>query len=76
MSTFRIQVCSDVDYDKLIVEVYVDEKFVALVNQERDDGVLEVVFPGPDQNEPAVTRHVALPTLLEALEEAKKELAR
>lgn len=51
MSTFRIQVCSDVDYEKLIAEVYVDEKFVALVNQERGDGVLEVVFPGPSQNE-------------------------
>jgi len=76
MSAFRIQVCSDVDYEKLIAEVYVDEKFVVLVNQERYDGVLEVVFPGPDQNESAVTRHVELPMLLEALEEAKSELAR
>ena len=76
MATFRIQVCSDTDYEKLIAEIYVEDSFIALVHQERNDGVLEVVFPGPDQSQSAVLRHIELPTLMEALREAKRELRR
>ena len=34
MSDYRIQICSDVDYNYLIAEIYIEDKFVALLSRE------------------------------------------
>lgn len=70
----RVQVCSDVDYDNLIAEIYCDEKFVALISQEEGVSNLKVELPGPNQNEAAVIRKVDLDWFQKALQEAKKKL--
>lgn len=74
MSKYRIQVASDTDYEELIAEIYVDERFVALVNQEHGKTDLRVDFPGPEQNQAALLRSVPLGTLLDALAAAKAQL--
>ena len=74
MSGYRIQICSDVDYDQLIAEVYIDERFVALVSHEDPVGEYFVEFPGQDQNEAAIVRKVEFSTLLAALAEARSKL--
>lgn len=74
MKGYRIQVCSDVDYEHLIAEIYVGERFVALVSREDPSRDYNVEFPGPDQHEPAITRKVHLSPLLAALAEARSSL--
>jgi hypothetical protein len=74
MSSYRIQICSDVDYEHLIAEVYVDERFVALVSHEDPGGEYFVEFPGPNQDQDAIVRSVEFSTLLAALAEARRKL--
>src|SRR5688572_20109055 len=54
MPSYRIQVCSDVDYTYLIAEVYIGERFVALVSREDPTRDFTVEFPGPEQHQPAI----------------------
>jgi hypothetical protein len=75
MHGYRIQVSSDVDYKNLIAEVYVGDKYVALVSREDPARDYCVEFPGPDQHEPAISRQVDLSTLVAALAAAKAKLA-
>lgn len=75
MDTYRIQVCSDIDYENLIAEVYKGDKFVALVSHEDSTGDYIVEFPGPEQHEAAIARKADLSTLLAALREAQAKLA-
>jgi hypothetical protein len=65
-----IQICSDVDYKKLVAEIYSDERFVALLSQ--DDGVdhLKIEFPEAHN----ALRAVQLEWLLDAIEKAKAKL--
>ena len=69
-----IQVWSNVDYEKLVVEMYHKGKFVALLNQ--DDGLdnLKIEFPGPDRVEDMVLRKIDLSVFEKALELAKREI--
>lgn len=75
-SHHKIVVCSDSDYERLIAEIYVDEKFVALVSQEEGAENFKIEFPGLDQNENAVCRVTDLKCFLDAVEAAKSELTR
>jgi hypothetical protein len=70
----KIVICSDVDYDNLIAEIYYDDKFVALISQEEGPSKLKVEFSGPTQNEEAILRKVDLDWFQHALEEAKEKL--
>lgn len=70
----KVTVCSDQDYDELIAEIYHDEKFVALISQEKGRNKLYVEFPGPDNIEEMVVKKVSLDWLQDALEKAKIEL--
>jgi len=74
MRKIKIMICSDTDYDQLIAEMYVDDKYIGLISQERGPNNLVVEFPGPDQYEAVITREVEIEILLEALSKAKKEL--
>ncbi|CAI0787191.1 hypothetical protein [Serratia quinivorans] len=40
----KIIVASDVDYEKLIAEIYCDEEFIALLQQEDGDNNIKVEF--------------------------------
>jgi len=70
----RVQICSDVDYDNLIAEIYYRGKYVALISQENGPDKLVVEFPGPDMNEDVIIREVDFDWLLNALREAKIKL--
>lgn len=72
--SFKIVVCSDLDYEQLIAEIYYEEKFVALVSQEEGPSSLKLEFPGQNQNEEAIIRRVDLKGFQEALEAAKNKL--
>ena len=41
-SKFKITICSDVDYEELIAEIYYDEIYVGLLNQDRGPDQLEI----------------------------------
>jgi hypothetical protein len=73
-TNLRVQVCSDVDYERLVVEIYQNEKFVALISQEGANRELAVEFPGPDQNQSIVLRKVELNWFKMAIEEAERAL--
>lgn len=60
MKGYAIQVCSDVNYERLIAEVYIGDRFVALVSHEDPTGEYCVEFPGPGQDEAAIVRKVEL----------------
>lgn len=72
MGKYRIQICSDADYEELIAEISIDGKFVALVARHAN-GALVVDFPRV-QNEDAVAKRVHFSTLMEALGAARIEL--
>ena len=74
MIGYRIQICSDVDYEQLIAEVYIDAQFIALVSHEKPDAEYFVELPGSNQNEAAIIRKVEFSTLLAALAEARARL--
>ena len=74
MPTLRVQVCSDIDYENLIAEIYVDDQYVALVSREESNGPLLVEFPGPNQNEAVIARKVEFQSLMAALYEAHAKL--
>lgn len=75
MNAVKIQVCSDTDFEQLIAEIYIDDKFVALVSQDEGVNNLQIEFPGPGQNESAITRKVDFDVLCHALSKARSELA-
>jgi hypothetical protein len=70
----KILIASDVDYGKLIAEMYVDEKFIGLISQEKGVENLLVEFPVANQNEGAISRQIEYEVLLAALLKAKTEL--
>lgn len=45
MNNLKMQICSDVDYENLIAEIYLEDKFIALISQENGIGNFMVEFP-------------------------------
>ena len=70
----KVLICSDVGYDKLIAEIYCDDKYVALISQEDGADRLAVEFPGPGMNEEAIARKVDLAWVEAALPAARRKL--
>jgi hypothetical protein len=70
----KILIASDVDYEKLIAEMYIDEKFIGLISQEDGIGNLLVEFAIGDQDEGAIFQKIEYEVLLAALLKAKTEL--
>lgn len=70
----RVLICSNVEYNNLIAEIYSHGKYVALVSQEEGPDRLVVEFPGPDQNEDAIIREVNFDWFEYALRQAKNKL--
>ncbi len=71
---FSTILATDLDHEEVYVEIYLDGKFVALINQENgvDDKVIE--FPGPDVSEDLVCREVGLDDFMKMLEVAARRL--
>jgi len=71
---FETIVASPPDYDRLVAEIYCDGLFVALVSQERGDGLFDVETPGPNLAETRIIRKVDAVGFGEAVEEACQRL--
>lgn len=65
---------SDLEYDKLVAEMYVDGLFIGLVQQELGSDNLIVELPGRNVHEAAVTRRASYEDLIYLLNLAKKKL--
>ena len=63
-----IQIASDIDFDKLVAEIYYQGRFAGLISQDRSE--LEFVFP--EAHQPASS--MPLDRFIAALAEAKREL--
>ena len=71
--TIRVAIASDQEHEKVVAEIYREDRFVALVSQ--DDGELVVEIPGPDLDEGCICRSIPLEELQQALELAKRRLS-
>lgn len=68
-------IASDLDHESVYAEVYYDEKFVALVSQERGPESKRLELPGPGFEESQICREVDLDGFLQAVQEAAQKLA-
>jgi hypothetical protein len=73
-STVRIQICSDSTHDRLIAEIYVRDKFVALLSQENGLDNIRIESPDECAYESAISRSVELKLFMEAVNMAKRKL--
>jgi hypothetical protein len=71
---FETILASPPDYEKLVAEIYCDRLFVALVSQERGDGLFDIETPGPNLVENRIIRKVDAAGFSEAIEQACKRL--
>ena len=73
-SGIEILLSSDSSYEELTAEIFYNDKFIALLNQ--DDGLenLKIEFPAVGLDESMVLRKVDLTILEQGLELAKKRL--
>ena len=70
----EILICSDCNYDNLIAEIYIDDKYIALVSYD-DNGNFFVETPTVKPiNEDMITHKVDYNVFIELLEEAKNSL--
>ena len=69
----KVQVCSDIDYDNLMAEIYIDGNFTALISDENASGEMEIKFPRAS-NTKAIELKVSLDAFEDALKLAKKKL--
>lgn len=56
MNQLRIDICSDTDYEKLVAEIYCDNKFVALISQESEQLMLEFPSSASVENQTDLTQ--------------------
>ena len=69
----RIQIASDPDHENVCAEIYVADKFVALLSHE-PNSEQRLEFPGVGQDEALLQRTVALDVFLRAVEQAREAL--
>ena len=74
MSVFRTMIASDEDHEKVFAEIFCDDKFVAIVNQEGGLRNLTIEFPNSNLDENAICRNVSMIGFMQALTEAKSRL--
>ena len=68
---FEITVCSDRDYEDLIIEIYFEDQLLVLINQEKGLDALEIdLYPGKGGG----PWHFKLQELEEVVEAAKRKL--
>jgi len=69
---FKTIIASDPDYEKVVIEIYCDDKFVCLISQDKGPDRLELVFP--EQTNLYITRSVYLDWFVDAVQKAKDRL--
>ena len=72
----KVLIASDMEHEQIFAEIYVDEKFVALVSQEVRGSAMTVEFPGAGMDENLIQRTVELEILKTGLDRAPEELRR
>ena len=70
----EIITASELGYEKLTAEIYINDKFVASLNQEAGLDNLVIEFPAADAYEDAVQRNVDLADFEKGLELAKRRI--
>ncbi len=71
---FETIIASPPDYDELVAEIFYDGLFVALVSQERGQGLFEIEMPGIDLLESEIVRKVDAIGFTKAVEVACQRL--
>ncbi len=69
---FRIEIVSNQEHEKVVAEIYRDDKFVALVSHEDEIPIVEI--PGPGLDEAYISRTIPLQELRDALDAAVQRL--
>ena len=70
----EILICNDCNYDNLVAEIYIDDKYIALVSYD-DNGNFFVETPTIKLiNEDMITHKIDYDVFIELLEEAKNSL--
>ena len=70
----EILISSDSNYDNLVVEIYIDDKYIALVSYDEDHNFFVETPTINRSNEEIITHKVEYNTFIELLEEAKNSL--
>ncbi len=71
MDKFKVIIASDVDYDKLIAEIYYEGKFVALIDQDNGINDMRIEFPGSENSEPPIIKTLPLQEFVDAINRAR-----
>ena len=71
---YNFLIANDDEHKKVFIEIYYNDKFVALINQEQGLNNLEIEFPGEGLVEDLIIRKVPLKIFLELVAEAGKKL--
>ncbi len=74
VGSFDTMICSLSDHDKLVAEIYYNGLFVALVSQERGEGLFDIETPGLTLVESLVIRKVDVDGFIKAVEVACRRL--
>ena len=67
---FRIMIASDDDHGQVFAEIYLGDKFIALVNQEAGRGKEEIELPATGLDESQISRKIPLCGFEKALRRA------
>ena len=70
----EILISSDGNYDHLVAEIYIDDKYIALVSYDEDHNFFVETPTINRSNEEIITHKVEYNTFIELLEEAKNSL--
>ena len=70
----EILISSDSNYDNLVAEIYIDDKYIALVSYDEDHNFFVETPTTNRSNEEIITHKVEYNTFIELLEEAKNSL--
>ena len=70
----EILISSDGNYDNLVAEMYIDDKYIALVSYDEDHNFFVETPTMNRSNEEIITHKVEYNTFIELLEEAKNSL--
>jgi hypothetical protein len=71
---YEIKICSDLDYNMLIAEIYFDKKFLVLISQKEGSSNLKIEFPKLETKEDNLFTSLDLNTFEGALQAAKAKL--
>ena len=71
---FELLVASPPEYENLVVEIYYEGKFVALIADERQNGDFIIEMPGVGLDEQRIVRRVELQGFLDAVKQAQDRL--